>query len=93
MNSIKELRAQVAEAEVKIEFLHTWEGNTVAIKDITIEQKIKAFDELYSTIHDLVKQAVDEGYMDEDAKHWVYEQAMNMTLGAGVWKVINTLVG
>ena len=91
MSGIKELMEQVEKIEVDIEFLRTWEKNVVALEDITSEQKIEAFDGLYSTIHDLVRQAVTDGQVDEDMDHWVYEQAVDVTLGKGVWEVINRL--
>ena len=91
MRGIKELLSQVAKIETDINFLRTWEKNVVALGDITLEQKIEAFDELYSIIHDLVKQAVTDGYVDDGMDHWIYEQVVDVTLGGGVWKVINTL--
>ena len=91
MSGIKELLSQVAKIESDIDFLRTWEKNVVALGDITTKQKIEAFDEMYSTIHDLVKQAVTDGHVEEDMDRWVYEQVVDVTLGKGVWEVINRL--
>ncbi len=91
MSGIKDLLTQTAEIEADIKFLRTWETNVVALEDITIEHKVMAFDGLYSTIHDLVKQAVTSGWVNEDADHWIYEQVVDATLGKGVWEVINRL--
>ncbi len=91
MSGINDLLEQAAKIEADIKFLRTWEKNVVALEDITTEQKIEAFDELYSTIHDLVRQAVTDGYVDKDMDRWVYEQVVDVTLGNGVWEVINRL--
>lgn len=91
MSGIKELLSQVAKIESDIDFLRTWEKNIVALEDITSEQKIRAFDGLYSTLHDLAKQAVTDGHVDEDMDRWVYEQVVDVTLGKGMWEVIKRL--
>lgn len=46
---------------------------------------------LYTMIVDVVKEACENHYMDEDAKLYIYEAAMEAVYGVGFWDWFNKL--
>ena len=59
------------------------------INDISDEAKIDAFNNLYALCLENVEHVVERGYELKDISHWIYEMAIESTLGKKAWKIIN----
>jgi hypothetical protein len=57
--------------------------------DFTVEEKCKAFDELFKMARDHYDSVVEDGRYDSDDRHYMYEALVSL-LGDGVWDVLNS---
>lgn len=63
------------------------------LRDITDAEKVAAFDVLYAQArqhYDETKAA--KRYRDDDSEHYLYEAAMEQTLGKGVFQELNAIM-
>jgi len=59
--------------------------------DHTDAEKIAAFDKLRQAALEDLEKAKQEGYRDDDAEHYIYEDVMKLTLGQDVFEILNKL--
>jgi len=88
------LEAELAEKMVELATLEDVETGIVALEDYTVEQKIEFFDSLYNSALSHVKEVEAEGWVDEDAAHYMFEDVMsilNIEDTKAVWNYYNSL--
>lgn len=59
------------------------------LEEISVENKIKAFDNLYKQALDYYNDVLQNGYGDNDNRHYLFEAVMLQTLGKNVFKEMN----
>lgn len=80
--------------EAELAALEDVETGIVALEDYTVEQKIEFFDSLYNSALSHVKEVEAEGWVDEDAAHYMFEDVMsilNIEDTKAVWNYYNSL--
>lgn len=88
------LEAELAQKMVELAALEDVETGIVALEDYTVEQKIEFFDSLYNSALSHVKEVEAEGWVDEDAAHYMFEDVMsilNIEDTKAVWNYYNSL--
>jgi hypothetical protein len=88
------LEAELAQKMAELAALEDVETGIVALEDYTIEQKVKFFDSLYNSALSHVKEVEAEGWVDEDAEHYMFEDVMsilNIEDTEAVWNYYNSL--
>ena len=88
------LEAELAEKMAELAALEDVETGIVALEDYTVEQKIEFFDSLYNSALSHVKEVEAEGWVDEDAAHYMFEDVMsilNIEDTKAVWNYYNSL--
>jgi hypothetical protein len=88
------LEAELAEKMAELAALEDVETGIVALEDYTVEQKVKFFDSLYNSALSHVKEVEAEGWVDEDAQHYMFEDVMsilNIEDTKAVWNYYNSL--
>lgn len=88
------LEAELAEKMAELATLEDVETGIVALEDYTVEQKVKFFDSLYNSALSHVKEVEAEGWVDEDAAHYMFEDVMsilNIEDTKAVWNYYNSL--
>lgn len=85
----KELKEQLKRIEKDIEE-HNAISKVRQLNDIPDSEKIKAFDDMYSLCFENIEHVIEKGYEIKDIEHWIYEMAINITLGKNAWPIINT---
>lgn len=88
------LEAELAEKMAELAALEDVETGIVALEDYTVEQKVKFFDSLYNSALSHVKEVEAEGWVDEDAAHYMFEDVMsilNIEDTKAVWNYYNSL--
>jgi hypothetical protein len=88
------LEAELAQKMAELAALEDVETGIVALEDYTIEQKVKFFDSLYNSALSHVKEVEAEGWVDEDAQHYMFEDVMsilNIEDTKAVWNYYNSL--
>ena len=65
------------------------------LEDYTDEEKIKWFDKRYQYARSILTQVMSEHEYEKDAKHWMFEENMNLLAHKGrsgesrFWKLFN----
>lgn len=88
------LEAELAQKMAELAALEDVETGIVALEDYTVEQKVKFFDSLYNSALSHVKEVEAEGWVDEDAAHYMFEDVMsilNIEDTKAVWNYYNSL--
>jgi hypothetical protein len=88
------LEAELAQKMAELAALEDVETGIVALEDYTVEQKVEFFDSLYNSALSHVKEVEAEGWVDEDAAHYMFEDVMsilNIEDTKAVWKYYNSL--
>ena len=88
------LEAELAQKMAELASLKDVETGIVALEDYTVEQKVKFFDSLYNSALSHVKEVETEGWVDEDAEHYMFEDVMsilNIEDTEAVWNYYNSL--
>lgn len=88
------LEAELAQKMAELAALEDVETGIVALEDYTVEQKIEFFDSLYNSALSHVKEVEKEGWVDEDAAHYMFEDVMsilNIKDTKAVWNYYNSL--
>lgn len=89
------LEAELAQKMAELAALEDVETGIVALEDYTVEQKVKFFDSLYNSALSHVKEVESEGYVDEDAAQYMFEDVMsilNIEDTKAVWNYYNSLI-
>jgi len=89
------LEAELAQKMAELAALEDVETGIVALEDYTVEQKVKFFDSLYNSALSHVKEVEAEGWVDEDAQHYMFEDVMsilNIEDTKAVWNYYNSLI-
>ena len=95
MTLSKKERLELAQKIAELAALEDVETGIVALKDYTVEQKVKFFDSLYESALSHVKEVEKEGWIDEDASQYMFEDVMailNIEDTKAVWNYYNSLV-
>jgi hypothetical protein len=79
-NDLRRLEQQ--ELSNKVSSLRTLESFTDA-------EKVAAFDRLHTQISLYLAQMLEKRCQPKDGDHYIYEEAMELTLGSGVWEVVS----
>lgn len=90
----EKLEAELAQKMAELASLEDVETGIVALEDYTVEQKIEFFDSLYNSALSHVKEVEAEGWVDEDAAQYMFEDVMsilNIEDTKAVWKYYNSL--
>ena len=90
----EKLEAELAQKMAELAALEDVETGIVALEDYTVEQKIEFFDSLYNSALSHVKEVEAEGWVDEDAAQYMFEDVMsilNIEDTKAVWKYYNSL--
>lgn len=64
------------------------------MEDYTNEEKIKFFDNLYKQALSIIEEAEEEGRVDEDSDHYLYEDTMkilNIKNPREMWDYFNSI--
>mgnify|MGYP003441267631 CR=1 FL=1 len=88
------LEAELAQKMAELAALEDVETGIVTLEDYTVEQKVKFFDSLYNSALSHVKEVEAEGWVDEDAAHYMFEDVMsilNIEDTKAVWNYYNSL--
>ena len=88
------LEAELAQKMAELAALEDVETGIVALEDYTVEQKVKFFDSLYNSALSHVKEVEAEGWVDEDAAQYMFEDVMsilNIEDTKAVWNYYNSL--
>ena len=88
------LEAELAQKMAELAALEDVETGIVALEDYTVEQKVEFFDSLYNSALSHVKEVEAEGWVDEDAAHYMFEDVMsilNIEDTKAVWNYYNSL--
>ena len=88
------LEAELAQKMAELAALEDVETGIVALEDYTVEQKVEFFDSLYNSALSHVKEVEAEGWVDEDAAHYMFEDVMsilNIEDTEAVWNYYNSL--
>lgn len=88
------LEAELAQKMAELAALEDVETGIVALEDYTVEQKVKFFDSLYNSALSHVKEVEAEGWVDEDASEYMFEDVMsilNIEDTKAVWNYYNSL--
>ena len=88
------LEAELAEKMAELAALEYVETGIVALEDYTVDQKVKFFDSLYNSALSHVKEVEAEGWVDEDAAQYMFEDVMsilNIEDTKAVWNYYNSL--
>lgn len=88
------LEAELVQKMAELAALEDVETGIVALEDYTVEQKIEFFDSLYNSALSHVKEVEAEGWVDEDAAHYMFEDVMsilNIEDTKAVWNYYNSL--
>lgn len=89
------LEAELAQKMAELAALEDVETGIVTLEDYTVEQKVKFFDSLYNSALSHVKEVEAEGWVDEDAAHYMFEDVMsilNIEDTKAVWNYYNSLI-
>lgn len=93
------LEAELAQKQAELQALNNQEREAsnaiVPLENYTDEQKIKFFDELYTSAHSHLKEVEAEGWVDEDATHYMFEDTMkilNIENSRAMWNYYNSLI-
>ena len=88
------LEAELAQKMAELAALEDVETGIVALEDYTVEQKVKFFDSLYNSALSHVKEVEAEGWVDEDAAQYMFEDVMsilNIEDTKAMWNYYNSL--
>ena len=88
------LEAELAAKQAALAALEDVETGIVALEDYTDEQKIKFFDSLYNSALSHIKEVEVEGWVDEDAAQYMFEDVMsilNIEDTRAMWNYYNSL--
>jgi hypothetical protein len=88
------LEAELAAKQAELAALEDVETGIVALEDYTDEQKIKFFDSLYNSALSHIKEVEVEGWVDEDAAQYMFEDVMsilNIEDTRAMWNYYNSL--
>lgn len=88
------LEAELATKQAELAALEDVETGIVALEDYTDEQKIKFFDSLYNSALSHIKEVEVEGWVDEDAAQYMFEDVMsilNIEDTRAMWNYYNSL--
>lgn len=96
---IDEVKAEIERKKRELESLEkslSMDKRRMAIKDLSEfsdEEKIKQFDKIYNIALSVVEEAEENGYVDEDTDHYVYEDVMGIIARdrQEFWKYFNSL--
>ena len=89
------LEAELAQKMAELAALEDVETGIVALEDYTVEQKIEFFDSLYNSALSHLKEVEEEGWVDEDAAQYMFEDVMsilNIEDTKAVWNYYNSLI-
>ncbi len=89
------LEAELAQKMVELAALEDVETGIVALEDYTVEQKVKFFDSLYKSANSHIKEVETEGWIDEDASQYMFEDCMkilNIEDPKAMWNYYNSLI-
>jgi hypothetical protein len=63
----------------------------VQLEDYLPQERINKFDQIYKVCDDYIQEIIQEGGIDDDAEHYLYEAVMELTLGKNIFKLLNKL--
>jgi hypothetical protein len=88
------LEAELVQKMAELAALENVETGIVELEDYTVEQKVKFFDSLYNSALSHVKEVEAEGWLDEDASQYMFEDVMsilNIEDNKTFWEYYNSL--
>ena len=88
------LEAELVQKMAEFAALENVETGIVELEDYTVEQKVKFFDSLYNSALSHVKEVEAEGWLDEDASQYMFEDVMsilNIEDNKTFWEYYNSL--
>jgi hypothetical protein len=88
------LEAELAQKVAELAALEDVETRIVALEDYTVEQKVEFFDSLYNSALSHLKEVEAEGWVNEDAAYYMFEDVMsilNIEDTKAVWNYYNSL--
>jgi hypothetical protein len=83
-SKIEEMRADIERKRLELELMEkslVSNERNLAIKDLsefTEDEKIKVFDKIYESALDLVNQVEVSGFINEDIRHYLYEDVITI---------------
>jgi polyhydroxyalkanoate synthesis regulator phasin len=94
-----ELLKQIENAKKELGVIAENKKNHTVVRrltDISLDEKVAVFDQLYESTFEIVKTAVRTGYSSEDDPQYLYEEVMQSVLskkgdGDAFWKYLNGL--
>lgn len=99
MTEIKRLEREIAEKTAKLNQLKhaeklEAEGAILPAEAFTPMEKIEKFDKLHAHVMDIIERIREQGFMDEDEEHYLYEHAMVFVASdpTKFWKYFNRLL-
>ena len=87
MNAQTRLEEQKKEIDKKLAVLKN--SSIKGLAEISVEEKCAAFDLIYARTRQHLDAVMDDKGRDDD-EHYIYEEAMEATLGKKVFDVIGT---
>lgn len=92
----KEIEAEIARKQKELEELQNSENDAVIeLSDYTTEDKVKFFDEMYKMAAGHLKEAEENGRVDDDSDHWFFETGftiLNLKNKKKLWDFYNKLL-
>ena len=99
MTEIEQLEQEIAEKKAKLNQLKhaeklAEEGAILPADAFTPMEKIDKFDQLHAHVMNIIERIREQGFMDEDEKHYLYEHAMVFVSNdpTKFWKYFNRLL-
>lgn len=91
----KKLEEEILRKQKELELLDSNKRTgIIPLEDYTNEEKIEYFDKLYKQALSIIEEAEEDGYVNEDSDHYLYEEAMkslNIKNPREMWKYFNSL--
>lgn len=90
----EKLEAELKEKMAQLAALEDVESGIVPLKNYTTEQKVAFFDNMYKSAESHIKEVEAEGWVDEDAAHYMFEDCMrilNIEDPKAMWNYYNSL--
>ena len=89
---IKKLEQDILSKQQELETLKKVDAPVIPCKDYTDVEKIAYFDKLYLSALEHLKEAEDNGYVNEDSEHYIFEevfQMLNLRDPRAIWTYFN----
>ena len=89
MGRRKEILETIEVLQKELDRLDSHSDELRQLGDISDREKCEAFDKLFGQCYRDVCDIIEKGYVDDNNPRYIYEAAMELTLGKGVWATIN----